>query len=56
MMTYFAADGSYGDGEDILVIDTHYWTEEMWEEIDSCGDSMRIALAHQFSLDTPQNN
>lgn len=47
-LTYFAKDGSYGDGEGILVINTDGWTNEMWETIENATDEMRIVIAHRF--------
>jgi hypothetical protein len=51
MMTYFATDGSYGDGEDILVLDTWEWTDEMWDFIgDEARDGERVYVAELFDL------
>ena len=30
---YFSVDGSYGDAEGLVVVDTTYWTEEDFEEV-----------------------
>lgn len=51
--TYFTTDGTYGsasEGEDIIIIDTTDWTQEMWDEIEGCSDSERFFLAHHFSV------
>lgn len=45
---YFTRDGSYGDGEDLVVVDTNTWTDEMWELIENASDSMRIVIAHRL--------
>lgn len=47
---YFASDGSYGDGEDILVIDTDQWTDEDWQEVEEATDLYRREVAHDISL------
>ncbi len=47
--TYFASDGSYGDGSDIVVIDTTDWGSEEWEIIDEAPDSERREIALQLS-------
>lgn len=31
--TYFAADGTYGDADQLIVVDTTDWTEYEWETI-----------------------
>lgn len=46
--TYFAKDGSYGSGVDLLLIDTSKWTAEMWEALEEAGDENRIVVAHRF--------
>jgi hypothetical protein len=48
METYFATDGSYGDGDGIVVIDTIYWTDAMWTMIDECSDYDRVYIAELF--------
>jgi hypothetical protein len=47
-LTYFATDGSYGDGNSILNIDTSNWTDEMWDTVENAHDSNRIVIAHRF--------
>lgn len=48
MQTYFGTDGSYGDGDGIIVLDTIYWTDQMWDMIDSCSDYDRVYIAELF--------
>jgi hypothetical protein len=45
---YFAADGSYGRAEDIIIIDTANWSDEEWEAIDMASDSARHSTAAQI--------
>lgn len=45
MIHYFATDGNYGDGEDILLIDTDLFTDEDWINISEELDYYRIDLA-----------
>lgn len=45
MMTYFAVDGSYGDGEDIVVVDTVYFTDDDWDDIEGTISQDRPAKA-----------
>lgn len=47
--TYFAVDGSYGNGVDILVVDTSSWTEEDWNAVDEASDSERIEIARNLT-------
>lgn len=49
MLTYFAADGSYGDPVNLSIFDTSLWTEEEWEEIDLASDDMRRAVASRIA-------
>lgn len=50
-VAYFASDGSYGDAEGIVLIDTSEWTEDEWAEIDGMTDSERydFALALEYA-------
>lgn len=43
--TYFAFDGSYGDSDHLVTIDTSDWTEDDWNEIDSASDDRRRTTA-----------
>jgi hypothetical protein len=52
---YFAADGSYGDSN-VLVIDTSEWSQDEWDIIENCQDSERIAIAWQLANDPIQDN
>lgn len=45
---YFAADGSYGEA-DILVLDTSDWSQDEWDIIENAPDSERMAIAWQLS-------
>jgi hypothetical protein len=50
-MYYFAKDGSWGEGEDLILVDedvTEEWTDEMWEEVTEASDSERLELVEKF--------
>jgi hypothetical protein len=47
--TYFAADGSYGNAEGLIIVDTSDWTEEEWDIIDETTDSTRVSIAEQLA-------
>lgn len=49
--TFFASDGSYGDADGIVLIDTTNWTFLEWEEIANMTDSDRyeFALALEYA-------
>ena len=44
-VAYFASDGSYGDADGIVLIDTTDWESPEWEEIDNMTDSERYEFA-----------
>lgn len=46
--TYFAADGTYGDAEGLLVVDTTDWDEDDWAAVDYTTDSARLEIARQL--------
>ena len=50
-VAYFASDGSYGDADGIVLIDTSEWTFVEWEEINNMTDSERyeFALALEYA-------
>lgn len=62
--TYFAFDGSYGNGNDgdIIIVNTANWSDYMWEIIDECADdNERMLMAQHFdqnahTLGEPDNN
>lgn len=45
MQTYFASDGSYGDAENMVVLDTSNWTNSEFEILDWAQDEERAELA-----------
>lgn len=49
MLTYFAADGSYGDARGMYVVDTSDWTESEWVMIDDAHDDERAAVASSLA-------
>lgn len=49
MLTYFAADGSYGDARGMYVVDTTEWTEYEWNMIDMTTDSERADVASSLA-------
>lgn len=47
-LSYFATDGSYGDADSMVVVDTADWSNEMWNMIDEGGDYYRGYVAELF--------
>jgi len=45
--TYFAADGSFGDAGDLVVIDTTNFTDAEWEAINGTSDLRRKLVAER---------
>lgn len=54
--TYFATDGSYGDADDILVIDTSDWSDDEWDAVRECADSARHDVARQIIENASNGN
>jgi len=48
-LTYFAADGSYGDASSLVVVDTSDWADDDWDMVQEARDSERSAIAVQIS-------
>lgn len=44
-LTYFAADGSYGDAHGLIILDTRGWGNDDWNKIDASPDGERIIVA-----------
>lgn len=42
---YFATDGSYGDAEGLVVVDTSDWTDDEWDLIADAPESLRASVA-----------
>ena len=42
---YFSTDGSFGDAQDLEIIDTSDWTGEEWDEVQNEMDCFRLATA-----------
>lgn len=54
-LTYFAADGSYGGANDLVIVDTSSWSQDEWDIVDETPDSARANVAWQLahgSIDT----
>ncbi len=45
MLSYFAKDGSFGDADGILIIDTSEWSDEDWENVSEVTDEARATAA-----------
>lgn len=43
--TYFAADGSYGDAKDLILVDSDTFTADDWEHFDRLSDYDRVTEA-----------
>lgn len=55
-VTYFAADGNYGDAEDILIIDTSTWSDDEIEAVSMATDSNRLSVASQIAANYAENS
>ena len=42
---YFAKDGSYGDADGLVVIDTSNWTAQDWASLEGAADDMMVVIA-----------
>jgi hypothetical protein len=47
--TYFAADGSFGDADGLVIIDTSNFTESEWSGLDGAGDTDRLVDAEYIA-------
>ena len=50
-LTYFATDGSYGNANGLVIIDTRAWSPEDWEAVESVNDWSSSSLAHNIALE-----
>lgn len=48
-LTYFAADGNYGDANGIVIIDTTNWTDADWDVLEQQTDNIRPRAAITIS-------
>lgn len=48
-MTYFAADGSFGSAENLIIINTSRWTEADWDAVLSLPDDERAGWAEKLN-------
>ena len=49
-LTYFTADGNYGDATDVTIIDTSDWNETDWAHVRVEGVSNRVFIARMISF------
>lgn len=45
---YFAADGSYGSS-DLVIVDTSNWSIDEWDIVENAPDNERMSIAWQLS-------
>ena len=54
-LSYFAADGNYGDASGLTVIETTHWSEVDWDIMESASDADRPevakVIAESYELD-----
>jgi hypothetical protein len=51
--TYFAADGSYGDAKDLVLVNTTDWNDYEWDSVSYAADTDHLpTLAEKVALDT----
>lgn len=46
---FFSNDGSYGDSDDILIVETDDWSEDDWRDIQDASDMTRLAIAREIA-------
>lgn len=49
VMTYFTNDGTYGDANKMVIVDTTHWSDVDWYNIDQSSDSERLHIALKLS-------
>ena len=47
MFIYFAKDGSFGDADGLVVLDTRTWSDGDWQQVENASDYSRAAEAVQ---------
>jgi hypothetical protein len=53
--TYFAADGKYGDAENLIVIDTTDWTDDEWAIIQYSPADERHLIASDLEREISES-
>lgn len=48
-LTYFAADGSFGDANGLVIIDTRAWDYEDWRAVMNAPDLTKSTVAHSIA-------
>lgn len=48
-LTYFAGDGSFGNANGLVIIDTRAWSPEDWDALEAANDWNRAAIAHNIA-------
>ena len=50
MKSYFTDDGTHGSADDgkIVILNTENFTEDDWDDLEECSDSIRMALAQEI--------
>lgn len=48
-LTFFASDGSFGNANGLVIIDTRAWSPEDWKAVESATDWNRSAIAHNIA-------
>lgn len=46
---YFAEDGNFGSAERLVILDTTYWNEDDWLEIEEASDYDRTQVAREIA-------
>lgn len=50
-MMYIARDGSYGDADGILLVDTAAWTGDDWEDFNQAAEDEDSFLMEDIALE-----
>ena len=46
---YFSVDGSYGDASELVILNTSFWNESDWEELEGVSDWEKPSKALEIS-------
>ena len=49
MATYFSTDGSYGDANGLIIVNTNAWPQDDWDRIEAASDWERPIVALEIA-------
>ena len=51
MATYFSTDGSYGDANGLIIVNTNAWPQDDWDKIEAASDWERPIVALEIAAE-----